>query len=414
MFVQSMASFSRKDELAVSAAIGMTSAQPGASSESSHSVASKPILTSRTSKTFEQPRKSPLPTIAGSPSVQTTAGSLSDKQHQHPQPSQTPTRIPRRVGNGSTSPRPSLMSEFGVVNAAEEALNKALGTSRNWEGDAGSRRTSSSSSSRSAIPKSQSTNAISSSGAVAGPRPLDKQQSVSLSAAPAARHVKRRSLLGHTLEKDKPASPITNRTPLRTTRRVSSPVTSQPSISGASVRRPSKSITAASARRESALADEASKPIRPRVAPSNPPATAVSSSKMSKSTTMPSLQIDERKRRDSSSATTSRRSTPVDDNEQRADQEMAQYVRRVTSKKLAAGVPSDQIRAMFEFPHPQRPTRGMSSKGMKESTTVSVLISHYRLQKHQLCSVANCQTMRRKRSATSILCTTLAKDRGKY
>lgn len=313
------------------------------------------------------------------------------------------------------------------MNAAEEALAHSSNPSLQIEADGGSRRTSSSSSSRSGMPKSRSSTGIAS-GSAAVPRALDKQQqqaALSHSAAPPSRHVKRRSLLGTSLDKDnKPASPVANRTPLRGVRRVSSPAGSQASTTTttAPVRRTSKSITAASARRESALAEDASKPVRPKAL--NPPATVTATSKMSKSTTMPSLNQhpEERKRRESVSASSSRRATPVDDTEARADQEMAQYVRRVTSKKLAAGVPSEEIRTMFEFPEPQRPTRAMSARGMLLPFAHSCLTfdAERRLvpipaheQRHLRFSVESCPNTKRKKSAITILCTTSAKARAK-
>lgn len=354
-----MSSFTRSEHPSTSAISPKSEGNKGDTSQ-------RPSLGTRSSTSDELSAKGQLPTIAGSPSVQ--SGLSNDKvlqqQQQAPDPSQTPTRIPRRVGTGSTSPRPSLMSEFGIIDAAEKALNSA-NSSLQVESENSSRRTSSSaSSSRStAVPKSRSSQTISASAASTSSRTADRQVAA---AAPAARHVKRRSLLGSSTEKDtaSAAAPLTNRTPARTPRRVSSPATSQQnSASAAPARRTVKSISAATARREANLADDAGKPLRPRVAPPVVPATVSAASKMSKSTTMPSLQVEERKRRESVSAASSRRSTPIDDLEQRADQEMQQYVRRVTSKKLAAGVPSEDIRALFEFPDPTRPTRGMSAKG---------------------------------------------------
>lgn len=67
------------------------------------------------------------------------------------------------------------------------------------------------------------------------------------------------------------------------------------------------------------------------------------------------------------SVSSSRAHTPVDEEEVKADQEMAAYVRRQQSKQLAAGTSSRDIKKMFEFPDPIPPISGMPTKGLLTS-----------------------------------------------
>lgn len=69
-----------------------------------------------------------------------------------------------------------------------------------------------------------------------------------------------------------------------------------------------------------------------------------------------------------SSATDSGRSSSnsqygPSEEELRGDEEMSAYVRRQQSKKLAAGIPSETIRKMFEFPDPTEPLPPLDARG---------------------------------------------------
>lgn len=67
----------------------------------------------------------------------------------------------------------------------------------------------------------------------------------------------------------------------------------------------------------------------------------------------------------------SRESTksPAYDEEAKGDEEMAAYVRRQHTKKMAAGISADTIKKMFEFPDPTQPLPALNSRGQSLSLT---------------------------------------------
>ena len=68
-------------------------------------------------------------------------------------------------------------------------------------------------------------------------------------------------------------------------------------------------------------------------------------------------------RPESSASTSSHATTPINEDEIKADEEMAAYVRRVSAKKLASGASAEELHRMFEFPGPSEPLSTFTSKG---------------------------------------------------
>ncbi|SCZ99407.1 BZ3500_MvSof-1268-A1-R1_Chr3-1g05997 [Microbotryum saponariae] len=84
-------------------------------------------------------------------------------------------------------------------------------------------------------------------------------------------------------------------------------------------------------------------------------------SRISRSSTSPSLYAEHSNDSGRSSATSSQ-STVVTEDEVRGDEEMSAYVRRQQAKRLAAGMTNDAIRKMFEFPEPTQPLPPLSHR----------------------------------------------------
>jgi len=343
--------------------------------------------------------KANLPTIAGSPSTHGLLGTgSSTSSSTDPSPSgtplpksQTPTRIPRlnarasptsrsligkpgprRVGSFSSQLDGQLSSsassnlqqhsendlgEFGIVASSHAGGATASSTRRRLDSEATSQ-----------IPRSRSSTSRASSASRAPSASLEPVSSSSRVSTVVPRE--RRAPAGATeLDKRTPAA-----TPLRTAQarvpslsasasRLSSSQRASADVSGAS----SATVTASARRSLPKPGELSSSTSRRTSAPAQsaePPAsssrsTRTLSSKMAIPTRV-SKSATTGSARPSSGATDSGRSSAasgayVDEDEVRADEEMAAYVRRQYSKKVAAGTAEDTVRKMFEFPAPTDP-----------------------------------------------------------
>ncbi|BGP38563.1 serine/threonine protein kinase, CMGC, dual-specificity [Rhodotorula kratochvilovae] len=350
--------------------------------------------------------KANLPTIAGSPSTHVLLGGGSTHSSTGPSPSSTPppkshtpTRIPRLNRTQTVSPRASPtsrslagkpaprrvgsyssqldgasqlsssvaslasagengMNEFGVVGSAHG--EKAASTRRRVDSEATSQ-----------IPRSRSsTTSRSSSVNRATSETLEAPATGSRIGTVVPRDRRRPTTVEE--EKRTPgATPLRVAQPRLTslsssTSRLSSQQTSADS-SGASTATPATSL-AASTRRSLPKPGELSSSTSRRT---SAPAETISSSRSAR-TLSSKMAIPTRVSKSTSggarhspSTTDSGRSsaasgTFVADDEVRADAEMAAYVSRQCSKKLAAGLSEDAVRRMFEFPAPSEPLPPLS------------------------------------------------------
>lgn len=351
-----------------------------------------PIAPSRSSR-FHDP-KSALPTIAGSPSVHSNAASKDVGTN-----GATPTRIPRRQPRSSDSPH-SHLSEFGVVEKrsspsgssttqrdhsrrtpsttatsapSQSSVLAALARSENQpilaELVAASKRQpfskrSGSANSISSIPRSQST----ARSTEASPVDTTSQRKVvprveespAQTSATSGKSALPRSTRRMSMMTSEPPNQLVPRTP-KTSSSTRQTLTERISSSARrSISKPDALAPAATSRRQSEVL-ASSKSSRSLAAKLSVPASA---SRMTKSTTTPSLSSLAGTPVSDRSASTSRAQTPVDEEEVKADQEMAAYVRRQQSKQLAAGTSSRDIKKMFEFPGPIPPISGMPAQGM--------------------------------------------------
>ncbi|GAA5898348.1 hypothetical protein JCM8208_006953 [Rhodotorula glutinis] len=348
--------------------------------------------------------KANLPTIAGSPSTHgllgagsSTSSSTDPSPSGTPPPkSQTPTRIPRlnarasptsrsligkpgprRVGSFSSGLDGQLSSsassglqqqgendlgEFGIVASSHGGGAAAASTRRRLDSEATSQ-----------IPRSRSSTSRASSASRAPSASLEPVSSSSRIGTVVPRE-RRAPATATELDKRTPAA-----TPLRTAQarvpslsasssRLSSSQRASADVSAAS----SSATVTASARRSlpkpgelsSSTSRRTSAPAQSAEPPSSSRSTRTLSSKMAIPTRVSKSAVGNAAR-PSSGATDSGRSsaasgTYVDDDEVRADDEMAAYVRRQWSKKVAAGTPEDTVRKMFEFPAPTDPLPPLS------------------------------------------------------
>ncbi|GAA5836262.1 hypothetical protein JCM9279_002242 [Rhodotorula babjevae] len=373
--------------------------------------ASGPKLSSAPASSLNTPRtrtsrlqdsvKANLPTIAGSPSTHGLLGAGSSASSSTdpspagtpPPKSQTPTRIPRlnarasptsrsligkpgprRVGSFSSQLDGQLsasvssaqqqhnendLGEFGIVASSHQggaAATSTTSTRRRLDSEATSQ-----------IPRSRSSTSRASSASRAPSASLEPASSSSRIGTVVPRE-RRAPATATELDKRPPAA-----TPLRTAQarvpslsasssRLSSSQRASADVSGAS----SATTVTGSARRSlpkpgelsSSTSRRTSAPAQSADPASSARSTRTLASKMaiptrvSKSTTgsaHPSAGATDSGRSSAASG------TYVDEDEVRADDEMAAYVRRQWSKKVAAGTPEDTVRKMFEFPAPTDP-----------------------------------------------------------
>ncbi|GAA5925617.1 hypothetical protein JCM3775_001456 [Rhodotorula graminis] len=372
--------------------------------------ASGPKLSSAPASSLNTPRtrtsrlqdsvKANLPTIAGSPSTHgllgagsSTSSSTDPSPTGTPPPkSQTPTRIPRLNARASPTSR-SLVGKPGPrrVGSFSSQLDGQLSSSVQHQGEndlgefgivvsshggsgvtATSTRRRLDSEATSQIPRSRSSTSRASSASRA---PSASLEPVSLSSriGTVVPRERRAPATATDLDKRTPAA-----TPLRnaqarvpslsaSTSRLSSSQRASADVSAAS----SSATVTASSRRSLPKPGELSSSTSRRT---SVPAQSVEPASSSRSTRTLSSKMAIPTRvsksatgsaRPTSGATDSGRSsaasgTYVDEDEARADEEMAAYVRRQWSKKVAAGTPEDTVRKMFEFPAPTDPLPPLS------------------------------------------------------
>lgn len=378
--------------------------------------------------------KANLPTIAGSPSTHTfplipleepRALNDDDSPTATPPPkSHTPTRIPRLYQQRSTavtSPRLTIRGEVSreaspsiPASAPSKSATRRLSTYSSATPDATVPLASSTSSSNvffhsendsttsefgynpasekvastrrrldsepSQIPRSRSTTV---GGSLASSRmskdPLDSSTSSRTSTAVPRAH-RRQSVIGEEGGKTS-ATPVraqARTTSLHTLKATPAQTTSDSSSSSGSTLAASasrrvlpKSAELSSSTRRSSVASTADSLSSSRTSRTlNMPSKMAIPSRMSKSSTTPSLSPAPGTDSGRSSAASSAPS--VAEEELRGDEEMSAYVRRQQAKKTAAGVSPDTIRKMFEFPDPTAPLPPLDSRG-----TCSLLTSHF-------------------------------------
>ncbi|GJN87355.1 hypothetical protein Rhopal_000304-T1 [Rhodotorula paludigena] len=341
--------------------------------------------------------KAHLPTIAGSPSTHGLHASVAESSSTGPSPSSTPppkshtpTRIPRLHRTGTISPRVSPTgssvsrkpvprrinsygsmqdgasqvlpasdndtAEFGFVGR-ESANDKTLTASR--------RRVDSEAQSQ--IPRSRSSTSRSSSATRAPSEQLEASTSSRLSTA-----VPRDRRRPPTVDEEKKA-PLA--TPLRSAQpRVTSlsSSTSRLSSSQAATSESSSSTatpsTLSSATRRSLPKPGESAASRRTSAPSESLSLSKTarhlSGKMAIPTRVSKPSIGSARQSpvttDSGRSSAASGTYALDDDEARADEEMAAYVKRQVAKKKSAGASDDTIRQMFDFPDPTEPLPSLS------------------------------------------------------
>ena len=279
----------------------------------------------------------------------------------------------------SSSVAPSALQnestdEFGSVNR-ETGLQlgeKTLSTRRRLDSDA---------TLSSGIPRSRSTTAASLASSSRDPLASSTSSSRQSTALPRAA---RRPSVVEEERKTAPTSTTVNSTPARSSQpRLSSLSASAPRLSS---QLPSDSTATSSSAATTLPPSSSSKRIPLKATETNtfPRRTSlasttsdsISSSKSTRSlaskgvipTRVPKSSSSLTGARLSPSGTESGRSSSasqreVDEDEVRADEEMAAYVRRQFSKKLSAGMSEDTIRKMFEFPDPTDPLPPLEAKG---------------------------------------------------
>ncbi|GAA5877772.1 hypothetical protein JCM16303_000232 [Sporobolomyces ruberrimus] len=256
--------------------------------------------------------------------------------------------------------------EFGSVNRDPglQLGEKTLSTRRRLDSDAAP---------TSGIPRSKSTTTTT---FAAARDPLSSSTSSSRQGSALPRAARRPSVV----EEEKRATSTSTATSIPI---AATPVrSSQPRLSSLSASAPRSSATHApsdsglsSAKRVPLNASETNTLPRRTSLASSTATDSISSSKSSRTLSTKGI-IPTRISKSSSSQTTARLSPSgtesgrsssasqreVDEDEVRADEEMAAYVRRQYSKKLSAGMSEDAIRKMFEFPDPTDPLPPLDAK----------------------------------------------------
>ncbi|GAA5822762.1 hypothetical protein JCM3770_003321 [Rhodotorula araucariae] len=377
---------------------------------------SRPVTSSSPAGSLQTPRtrtsrlqdsiKANLPTIAGSPSTHVLLGSSSassstgvSPSSTPPPKSRTPTRIPRLNRTQTISPRaspttssltgksaprrvasyssqldgaPQLSSSVAsIASASENGTNEfgAVNSSRGEKAASTRRRVDLEVTSQ--IPRSRSSTSRSSSVNRATSDSLEPPTTSSRSATGVARDRRRPT----TVEDEKrtpggaPLRSVQQRiTSLSSsTSRLSSQQTPAES-SGACTVTPATSLTASTRRSLPKPAELSGSASRRTSAPAETISSSRSARTMSSKMAIPTRVSNSASggARQSPGATDSGRSSVAsgtfvaDDDEARADAEMAAYVSRQCSKKVASGMSEDAVRMLFEFPGPSEPLPPLS------------------------------------------------------
>ncbi|KAL8286436.1 hypothetical protein RQP46_004453 [Phenoliferia psychrophenolica] len=362
------------------------------------SVQDRPPLTDST-RSSSPPPKSQTPTkiprlnqrpAANSPRLTPRASDSSLNGNGSSSPAATSSLNSRRLSHYSTTPDASSIlsmstnsiapsendavpSEFGIVNR-EPGLapgEKTLSTRRRLDSEP------------SGIPRSRSTAA----GTTFPSRtPLESSTS-SARAAPSAgttalpRANRRKSLMAgedakalaaQALASPRMAAPRTSTTSIAN-RGLNDSTSSLSTLAGSSAlpRRPiSKETTTATvaslSRRSSAAATTTNSTPADSLASSRSSRNIASKmaipSRISKSSVPPSITATAASEAGSGRSSASSQNQSVSEEQLRGDEEMAAYVRRQHAKKLAAGISSETIRKMFEFPDPTEPLPSLQAR----------------------------------------------------
>ncbi|BGP01393.1 serine/threonine protein kinase, CMGC, dual-specificity [Rhodotorula toruloides] len=350
----------------------------------------------RTSR-LQESAKMNLPTIAGSPSTHVLLGTAASSSSSSVSPSttpppksHTPTRIPRlnrTSAAAATSPRTSpvgrslssklptrRLSSYG--NGSAEAAHQPSQKDRGGLGGAARAAAASSAladkthstrrrveSDATQIPRSRSTNSRSSS-LKSGTIDAGELSIASETALNASRHARKAPAVD---EKHMPIetprhqprvtwlSSSLSRLPSQAVTSESSSASSTPAIGTATRRSLPRPGESSAARRTSVPAStdalsssRSARTLGSKMAvPSRVSKSASTSTRLSPSTT-------------SSGRSSAASGTYGEEDTVRGDEEMAAYVRRQMSKKLASGMSEDAIRKLFEFPDPTEPLPPLS------------------------------------------------------